>query len=501
MPSTYSSLLRLELIAVGEQDGTWGSTTNTNLGTLIEQAITGMATITHSDAANYTLSANNGSSDEARCAILKIGGALTANRNVVVPTSVKSYLVHNNTTGGFSLVVKTSGGSGVTVTNGTRKLVYCDGTDVVDAIPVAGDIELAAIAGLTSAADRLPYFTGSGTAALATFTAAGRALVDDADAATQRATIGIVTGSTDNAILRADGTGGATLQGSSVTIDDAGVITQSSSTASTNFVLTNTDGGTAGVGIIATHASASPANNDSIFIISARGKDSGGNTEVYGQYNCRIVDTTNGSEDGIWDFQTTIAGTFANRFHIGAGVFTSGAAGGDQGADSVNAGSFFDDGVQVTPRTLGTAQASTSGTSIDFTSIPSWAKEIKIMFSGVSTSGTNNWLIQIGDSGGIETSGYLGASSLGGAFTNHTDGFGLRFNTSGTTVHGVVTLSLMNAAAFTWASSGNVGRSDSADLCATAGVKSTSAALDRVRITTVGGTDTFDAGSINIQYS
>lgn len=131
MPSTYSSSLRLELIATGEQDGTWGATTNTNLGTLLEEAIAGVVSVTHDDSANYTLTASNGSSDEARNMVLEVGGTLTAARNVVCPTQDKLYIVFNETSGGYAFTIKTSGGSGVSIPNGEGRIVYCDGTNVV----------------------------------------------------------------------------------------------------------------------------------------------------------------------------------------------------------------------------------------------------------------------------------------------------------------------------------------------------------------------------------
>lgn len=136
MTSTYSTSLRLELMATGDQSGTWGDTTNTNLGTLLEQAITGVLSLAMADA-NQTLTNLNGASDQARNAVIVATGALTAGRNIVVPAVNKVYLVRNSTTGGFSVTVKTPSGTGIAVIPGTARLLYCDGTNVAD-----GNIDL-----------------------------------------------------------------------------------------------------------------------------------------------------------------------------------------------------------------------------------------------------------------------------------------------------------------------------------------------------------------------
>jgi hypothetical protein len=126
--TTYSTSLKLTLIGNGEQAGTWGTTTNTNFGTLLEQAITGVQTITMTDA-NYTLSNLDGTSDEARNPVLIIQGTNTAIRDVIAPVVNKQYLVYNNTSGGFSIRIIGATGSGVTIPNGARLFVYCDGTN------------------------------------------------------------------------------------------------------------------------------------------------------------------------------------------------------------------------------------------------------------------------------------------------------------------------------------------------------------------------------------
>jgi hypothetical protein len=153
--------------------------------------------------------------------------------------------------------------------------------------------------------------------------------------------------------------------------------------------------------------------------------------------------------------------------------------------------------------TSGTAVASTSGTSIDFTSIPSWVKRITVMFSGVSTNGTSNMLVQIG-SGSVTTSGYNSAAAgcINGvvpAVAVSTAGF-LMINDTATDVkNGLFTIVAMGSNLY--AASYTMGGDSTRDVCFWGGGSITlGGALDRVRITTVNGTDTFDAGTINILY-
>jgi hypothetical protein len=133
----------------GDQAGLWGQTTNTNLGTLLEQAITGVVPITMANT-NYTLTSFNGITDEARNAILVVGGTNAAVRDVIPPVVEKLYTVVNNTSGGFAIRIIGASGTGVNVPNGATCLVYCDGTNFVNGLSgtagnfsVVGDITAA----------------------------------------------------------------------------------------------------------------------------------------------------------------------------------------------------------------------------------------------------------------------------------------------------------------------------------------------------------------------
>jgi hypothetical protein len=153
--------------------------------------------------------------------------------------------------------------------------------------------------------------------------------------------------------------------------------------------------------------------------------------------------------------------------------------------------------------TSGTAVASTSGTSIDFTGIPSWVKRITVMFDGVSTNGTSNILVQLGDSGGIENTGYLGSCTQlvsGVGSVQGTAGFIISQDSASNVHNGGLSISLLNSTTNTWSAYGVFGQSNRAATVVVGGSKPLSSTLDRVRITTVNGTDTFDAGSINILF-
>lgn len=148
-----------------------------------------------------------------------------------------------------------------------------------------------------------------------------------------------------------------------------------------------------------------------------------------------------------------------------------------------------------------TAQATTSGTSFDFTSIPAWAKSITVQLNAVSTNGATAIAVQLGDSGGVEVSGYVGAVFDGSSTAGPTTYASCGSPGSASSVQGQITFTLQNPATFSWTWNGSFSNAAGSLLWTSAGAKSTSAALDRVRLTTANGSDSFDAGSANVLYA
>lgn len=158
MASTYTSRLRLELQANGENDSSWGTLLNTVI-TLADSAIAGMATIA-TTGGSTTLSANNAAADQARMAIIKVTGVLVSNATLVIPAVTKTYVVWNATTGAYTLTLKTSGGTGVVVAQGKKAFIFCDATDCFTAFddtilstPVINEAKGSAVASAATTSD------------------------------------------------------------------------------------------------------------------------------------------------------------------------------------------------------------------------------------------------------------------------------------------------------------------------------------------------------------
>lgn len=142
MPTQYTPTLRLALPVTGELSGSWGDVVNDNITSMIEQAVAGLATINTWTTNSHTLSEANGTTSEARCAILVAEDAagLSATGEIICPAAVKLYVLQNNTS--YTLTLKTSGGTGIAVISGKAQYLFCDGTNVLETlsgIPV-GDI-------------------------------------------------------------------------------------------------------------------------------------------------------------------------------------------------------------------------------------------------------------------------------------------------------------------------------------------------------------------------
>jgi len=156
------------------------------------------------------------------------------------------------------------------------------------------------------------------------------------------------------------------------------------------------------------------------------------------------------------------------------------------------------------PATFDTVKNSTSGTSVDFTGIPSWAKRITVVLQGVSTNGTSGLMIQVGTSSGLVTSGYSSVADVmeaGVSPSNWTTGFGME-NTTGNNAGWFrnYTCTLVNISSNNWVFSIIGGVTVLVGVSIGGGNVSLGGILDRVRLTTLNGTDQFDAGSVNIVY-
>ena len=230
MASTFSKL-KFELIGTGEQDGTWGITTNTNLGTAIEEAIAGRANANFGSDVDLTLTLTNTATTQvARHYVLNVtsSGSLTATRNLIVPSIEKPYLIENNTSGGQDIVVKTAAGTGVTVPNGARTLVYTNGTDVVSAVNYIPTLALGTIVGT------LPVANG-GTGA--TSLTANNVLLGNGTSALQ-----VVAPGTSGNVLTSNGTTWASSQVSTIAQGNTSV--EVTDTGSNGTITLTTEGTT-----------------------------------------------------------------------------------------------------------------------------------------------------------------------------------------------------------------------------------------------------------------
>jgi hypothetical protein len=239
MSSTYSNL-KFELIATGEQSGSWGATTNTNIGTAIEQAIVGMATLATGDFTSNvaTLSLSNTNAlQNARALCLNITATLTAAGTINVPAIQKPYIIINNSVGGYAVTVKVSGQTGVSVPNGKRTVVYNDGTDVGNQINYLSTLTLGDVTGTIVGTTATQTLTNK-TITFTDNTLTGVASTSTAQALTNKdLTSGTNTFPTTLATL----TGAQTLTNKTITFTDntlTGVASTSTSQTLTNKTLT-----------------------------------------------------------------------------------------------------------------------------------------------------------------------------------------------------------------------------------------------------------------------
>jgi hypothetical protein len=423
MPS-YTTNLRLTQPNLG--DTGWGTTVNSGITALVDVAVSGVENVSIT-AGDVSMTIDDGAqgANDARNMFIVVGGTLTANRTVTVPTNSKLYFVHNDTSGAYTLSFEAT--AGVLIPQGKKVPLYSDGTDILYAFDHLGSLTLdTALAATSGGTGQSSYTIGdllyaSSTTALTKLAAAA---------------VGNV--------LRAKGT------------NTAPAWEQVDLTTDVTGILPVANGGT---------GLSSPGTLGNVL-----------RSDGAGNWTSGTLASATTSAEGLVELATD------------AEVQT--------GTDTTRA--ITPDALRKGALVRTTAQPATSGTSIPFTNIPSWVKRITVMLSAVSTSGSNNLLVRIGDSGGIETTSYASCAQLGAGAATDTTGFIItRTILSTSTTSGMVVLT--NIDGNTWTMSANIFET-AGSTTSSAGVKTLSDVLTQLSLTNVNSVDTFDAGSINIMY-
>jgi len=431
MSSTYSTNLAIELMGAGEQAGNWGSTTNTNLGTLIEQAISGYTTQGVVTGTDTTITIPSGATGVARNMFLELTGTGGASTNLIVPANKKLYFIFNNSTG--AVTVKVSGQTGVSVPAAAKMLLVSNGTDIVVATNYMAALTLGTpLAVAQGGTGTTTASTGTGGIVLAVSpTLTGTPIAPTAAPGTnttQIATTAFVTAST-------------------------GTLGTMSTQNANNVAITG--------GTITGLSSALPVASGGTGVTTSTG--SGANVLASG---ASLTSPTLTSP-------TLTSPTFSGT--PGSSLITRMSAGG------VSASGY---------------------TSVDFTSMPSWINAITVMFSDISTNGSSFMLVQLGTSAGVTTSGYVSTCNDldggGGSSSNSsTAGLIMRVQSPPGIINGLMNIAYLGSNR--WAANVTC-MSITSVVFMGGGTVTLGGTLDRVRITTVNGTDAFDTGTINVSY-
>jgi len=462
MPTQYTTLLGLAKPVTGELPGTWGATVNSYLTDYIESAVAGAQVISGSQTA-VTLSTTNGSSlvqagvtssGSSQYAIIRCTGNPAGLLTITAPAASKAYLIINATSTSQSVKLVGAGPTtGVTVAASRAALVAWNGFDF--ALIATTDVsQLSGTLAVANGGTGVTSSTGTGSVVLSTSPVLTTPNLGTPSAATLSNATGLpIDGGTTGTLPVNRGGTGATAFSSGQFLKGAGT------------------------GAVITAATVSLASEVTGTLLIANGGT--GQTTALAAF------------DALKQASTTT--------YVGA-VELATTAEVQTGTDTTRA--ITPDALRQGALVRGTAQSTTFGTVKEFTGIPSWVKRITVMFSGVSVTGTDSVLVQLGYSAGYLTSGYVssavGTNGTGGGTASSTFGFIIRAAGATGTLSGHMLIT--NITSTSWVSSHTL-KTDNSGVVNIGGgdVVALGGALDRIRLT-LSGSDTFDAGTVNIIY-